>query len=410
MAEPLSLSEYETGRVRMSRSQAKGFIDTGFVAVSPDTEPGWWEVTAGHHVGTLVVDDLRIHVKPKIKLENLFLLLSVGLQEEDWRRAAALYATDEDLLPAVISFFTRQVDRTLAKGIYRSYREERDRLNALRGRIDIPTQITRAGVIHPVDCRFVEYTADVEENRYLRAAVRRALRVRQVQPADRRRLLRTLVTLEEAKDVVVRPESIDRIGFNRLNDHYQPTLRLARLLLENLTLEDDPGETLATSFMVDMNMLFERFVSNQLEEALRNRLEVKGQYRTHLDRARRVPIRPDLVFLRRGDLAFVGDLKYKVLDKRWGSLTSDLFQVLAYVTALDLPEGVLVYCRDPDTDSLQHDAVTVRHSNKGLHVWGVNMSGPPSEVQAEMLALADWIADRANRATPLTHPVVSVAS
>ncbi|MDE0189231.1 MAG: hypothetical protein OXN80_09045 [bacterium] len=410
MAEPLRLSEYETGRVRLSRSQARAFIDTGFVEVSPDGEPGWWQVTASHHVGTLVVDDLRIYIKPKIKLENLFLLLSVGLQEGDWMRSATRYATDADLLPAVISFFTSQVDRTLAKGIYRSYREEKDRLHTVRGRIDIPTQITRAGVIHPVDCRFVEYTVDVAENRYLKAAVRRALRVRQVLPGDRRRLLRTLVALEEAKDVAVRPESIDRIGFNRLNDHYQPTLRLARLLLENLTLKDDPGETQATSFMVDMNLLFERYVTNRLEEALRSRLEVKDQYGTHLDWAGRVHIRPDLVFSRRGDVTFVADLKYRVVGNRWGSMTSDLYQILAYATALDLPEGVLIYCRDLDSDGFRCNAVTVRHSSKVLHVWGVDMSGPPSKVEGEIQVLADWIADRANRAVPPLSPVVSVAS
>ena len=187
----LSLSEYERRRVWLSQTAANRINDTGFLSVVPDAEAGWWKATAGHHVGTLVMDGMYIHIRPKIRLENLFLLLAVGLRERDWRRAASLYATDRDLLPAVISFFTRLVDFTLARGIYRSYREERDRLYTVRGRIDIPAQITRAGVVHPVDCRFGEYTADVFENRYLKAAVRRALRVPRVRPEDRRRLHRT---------------------------------------------------------------------------------------------------------------------------------------------------------------------------------------------------------------------------
>ena len=226
---------------------------------------------------------------------------------------------------------------------------------------------------------------------------------------DRRRLHRILTTLEEVTDVVVRPEALDRIGFNRLNSRYEPALRLARLLLESLTLMDQWGETVASSFMVDMNLLFERFVTDRLERTLRGRWEVKPQYGTRLDRAGRVHIRPDLVFRRRRDIAFVGDLKYKMVDERWDLPTSDQYQLLAYTTALDLPEGILIYCRDPDSQDPQHDAITVRHSNKVLHAWGVNMSGPPSEVEAEIRNLASWIADRANRAIPLVRSTLPVA-
>ena len=116
MARLLRLSEFETRQCHLSATQAKRLNDTGFLSVVPDSEPGRWQVTAGHHVGTLVVGDLHLYVRPKIRLENLFLLLSVGVREQDWRRPATRYAIDSDLLPAVISFFTRLVDSTLAKG------------------------------------------------------------------------------------------------------------------------------------------------------------------------------------------------------------------------------------------------------------------------------------------------------
>ena len=407
---PLRFAEYEHRRISLSRSQVKRLADTGYVSVAPDAEAGWWQVTAGHHVGTLVIDDLHLFVRPKIRLENLFLLLSVGLRENDWGQAPSRFATDNDLLPAVVSFFTRQLDITLTRGILRSYREEQDQLKAIRGRIDIPTQITRAGVVYPVDCRFSEYQADVIENRYLKAATRRALQVPRVRPEDRRRLLRILSVFEEVGDVAVRPDDLDRITFDRLNRRYEPALRLARLLLENLTLEDRRGETVASSFMVDMNLLFERFVTDRLQRALWGRLEVKPQYSISFARGDRVRIRPDLLFRRRGEPVFVGDLKYKRVGEKWDLPTSDQYQMLAYTTALDLPDGVLIYCRDPDAQGPQSDSITVRNVDKVIHAWGVDMSGSPAEVEAEMETLADWIADRANRAVPPLSPVVSVAS
>ena len=131
--ERLRLSEYESRRARFSQSQAERLNDTGFVSVVPDTETGWWKLTTGHHVGTLVVGDTHISVRPKIRLENLFLLLAVGLKETDWGRVASRYATHNDLLPAVVSFFTRQVDLTIGRGVYRSYQGKRERLSTIRG-------------------------------------------------------------------------------------------------------------------------------------------------------------------------------------------------------------------------------------------------------------------------------------
>lgn len=407
MSRLLRLPEYDSRQFRLSAAQAKRLNDTGFLSVVPGSESGSWRITASHHVGTLVIDDLHFYVRPKIRLENLFLLLSVGMREQDWRRSATQYAIDGDLLPAVISFFTRLVDGTFARGMYRSYREERDRLYGVRGRIDIRAQITRGGIVHPVDCSFGEFTADVDENRYLKAGVRLALRVPRVRHEDRRRLHRLMVALEEVSDVGVSPEDLDRIGFNRLNNHYEPALSLTRVLFENLTLKDQWGETVASSFMVDMNRLFERFITDRLERALRGRLQVKSQYGTHLDRAGRVHMRPDLVFRRRGYIAFVGDLKYKVAKEQRALSTSDQYQILAYTTALDLPEGILIYCREPGSESPQHDAFTVRHSNKVLHAWGVNMSGSASQIETELQNLAIWIAERAKRAVPLVRPSAS---
>ncbi len=401
---PHRLTEYQTSRIRLSRSAVMRLRETRYVTVAPDPEPGYWEVTARHYVGNLVVEDVRISIKPKIRIENLFLLLGVGLREQDWKKAATHYALASDLLPAVVSFFTRSADLTLRRGVYRSYREERDRLPTIRGRIDSPAQMTRAGIVHPIDCRFDEHTADVAENRYLKAAVWKALLVPGVLPQDRRRLHRILMTLEEVSNVFVRPEDVDRIGFNRLNTHYEPTLRLARLLLENLTLTDDPGETQALSFMVDMNLLFERFVTDRLQRALQGRFGVKPQYSTPFDRASRWMVRPDLVFTQSGAPSFVADVKYKLAESEAGLPSSDYYQLLAYTTVLDLPQGALIYCRDPDTSGSTHGHYTVRKADKTLHARGLDMSGSPAQVENEIRSLADWIAERSHQ------PALAVAS
>ena len=230
--------------------------------------------------------------------------------------------------------------------------------------------------------------------------------------------------------------------FTRLNEHYRPALRLARLVLANLTLQDAVGETQASSFMLDMNELFERFVTERLRRALRGRLDVRDQYRSTLDVESRLKIRPDLVFSSQGSPRFVADIKYKLTDEAAAGRHPDYYQLLAYTTALDLPEGVLIYCLDanrPD-DPDGNDSVTawdsatttspgpgpddangngsvtespgthaptsssrtaavssvrVRHAGKVLHTYALDLSGTTEDVAKNLGELAGWIEERA---------------
>ena len=70
-----------------------------------------------------------------------------------------------------------------------------------------------------------------------------------------------------------------------------------------------------------------------------------------LDEDGTVSLRPDLVWREGSSWTFVGDAKYKYI--RDGNVpNADLYQLLAYVTALDLPGGMLIYAkgeREPAT-------------------------------------------------------------
>ena len=426
----LTLREYGSEVVRLSEAQASALNRVGggqYLSVELGEHSGYWKVSAHNYVGSINVAGLQVLVRPKIPLRNLFLLLEVGLRERDWHDEAVRFETTGDLLPALVSFFARTTETTLARGLYHSYREQHDRLVALRGRVDIARQLAQPGVVIPTACRFTEFTADLIENSYLKAAVSRSLRVAGVQPEDRRRLMQHLVTLEDVSDVRHHHTDHDRVMFSRLSEHYRPALRLAQLVLANLTLQDVLGETQASSFMLDMNELFERFVTERLRQALRGRLDVKGQHQDRLDKERRVTIKPDLLFSANGTPSFVADIKYKLTDDTVAGRNADYYQLLAYTTALDLPEGVLIYCLDAnradDSDSDGAPAATsrpessmptegttddslpglrsirVRNIEKVLHTYALDLSGTAEDVARNLDRLADWIEKQA-AATP----------
>lgn len=170
------LFEYGSIDLDLSRHQAASLHKTGFVDVSPD-DTGRWRITASSYVGSLVMGDLEILIRPKINPENLFLLLEPGLPRSAWREEAFEYGSSSDLLPAVVSFFARSAETTLGRGLLRSYQGRDESLLALRGRMDVARQFRQAGLVTPVACTYDDFTEDIPENQILKAAVRAASRV-----------------------------------------------------------------------------------------------------------------------------------------------------------------------------------------------------------------------------------------
>ena len=117
-------------------------------------------------------------------------------------------------------------------------------------------------------------------------------------------------------------------------------MRLAELVLRATSLEQMAGRVRVSGFLVDMARVFEDFVTVALSEALTaygGRARRRGPH--FLDVAEHVRLRPDLVWYEEdGSCAAVVDAKYKA-ERPSGFLDADLYQMLAYCTALRLERG-----------------------------------------------------------------------
>ena len=164
--------------------------------------------------------------------------------------------------------------------------------------------------------------------------------------------------------------AVPEVRFDRLNEHYRGVATLARLVLRHGAFEADRGKVRASGFLMDMNAVFQEFVTVALREALGLSEHVFGERHIRsLDEEGGVPLRPDLTWRDGSRWTFVGDVKYKRLDD--GVPNADLYQLLAYATAVDLPGGLLIYAhggREPATH-------TVRHSGRRLEVAALDLSG-----------------------------------
>lgn len=89
---------------------------------------------------------------------------------------------------------------------------------------------------------------------------------------------------------------------------------------------------------------------------------------------RLIELQPDLAIRRLGSWSFVGDVKYKVLPttktKNSGANRNDVYQMLAYLTATELSNGVLIYAGVEAND----EVISIASSGQKIYIISLNLS------------------------------------
>ena len=340
-----------------------------------------FRVTARHTVGAVEIGDLSVFIEPKIGIPQLLSLACYATGVLRPQGDKPFDFEEDEALPDVLAIaLASAAHGAFARGLLHGYRVEENALQTVRGRIRLDDQIRqRSGFVLPVEVRYDEFTDDILENRLVKAAASRLGRMRLRSVKARRGLSWVVGMLEQVSLVEFGANDVPETRFDRLNEHYRGVVGLARLVLRHSEFESGRGHVRASGFLMNMNDLFQVFVTVALREALgvsEQRLRSdRGVRRVTLDEGELAGLEPDLSWWDGATCTFVGDAKYKNLTDR-PVPGADLYQLLAYATALDLPGGLLVYAQgEADTASY-----LVRHSGKRLDVVALDLSGTLDEV------------------------------
>ena len=388
-AELGALQRYEQRRRRQSK----------LLSVTPTTgRPGHYDLKASSTVGAVDLEEISIRIRPKLPVGRLIALLAYAADAVDLTGTSD-FAKHDELVEAVAAALDHEARRAFAQGLLHGYRTTEEALPAVRGRIRFDAQVRRRfGLTPPVEVRHDDYTADIIANRLVKAAVARLGRMRIRQRRNRDALRWTAAALADVTHEEYRPGAVPEVTFDRLNRHYRRVVALARIVLRGSAFEANRGDDVrAPGFLVDMNRLFERFVVRALREALGASDQLlRSGAGTTLDEAGQIRLEPDLSWWRHGKCRFVGDVKYKNIAGR--APGPDLYQLLAYATAFDLPGGLLIYA-----GTSRPTAHLVRHAGKRLEVTSIDLSGSLPETLACVKQVATHIR-RAAGAGRLARP------
>ena len=350
-----------------------------------------YDLTPGHCVGSVQTDDLVLIIRPKLPISRFLFMVSYAIDPQAWTQTPFVYEEQRSVVEAVIPGFLSHLRRAVGRGVLQGYRTEEDTLQTVRGRVRFADQIRRHyGRCVPAEVTFDDFTADIDENRILKAALRRLRGLRIRSPENRQGLRRYNAALSFVADVEYPAQGGPSITYTRLNEHYRPAVELAQLILRSTSFEFLHGHVSGTAALFDMNKVFENFVVAALRDALQvsERAFVQGAKgkTLRLDQANRVTLKPDISWWHEGVCRFIGDIKYKAVTVT-GIKHVDLYQLLAYTTATQLRDGVLIYARG-EAEPVTH---VIPFAEKQLHVTALDLAGEPHEILAEIGDVAGLI-------------------
>ena len=213
---------------------------------------------------------MSVLIEPKIEVSQLLSLVCYAMSKFQPQREQFDYPREYTLPDVLARALASAARRAFSRGLLHGYLVEEEALHTVRGRIRFDEQIRRRyGIAVPVEVRYDEFTEDILANRLVKAAVYRLVRMPMQRKEARGELGSIAGMLDNVSLVEFAPSAVPDVRFDRLNQHYREVVALSRIVLRHSAYEAGRGEVRASGFLMDMNAVFQEFVTQALREALR---------------------------------------------------------------------------------------------------------------------------------------------
>ena len=360
MNDPETLTEFEPKEIPLSNR------DIAFIGANQGnaldiewSREGKSTVRAKNRVGTIVLPERRIIIRPKIEKVNFFHMLAESYELLDFGLRSFLYEKEPEIHEAIIEIFLQKLLSLIRSGLSKDYFTEEANLPFLRGRwLPLEDKTRNPPPRTRIYCRFPEFSHDTPENQILQLALNQ-LRESEIETLALRQMTMHLSRYFEGISSITRFQ-VPTVEYTRLNEHYRPIVNSALFIIENSTINPENwGENAYYSFLVNLERLFERFLRNKLRKtALQHGLDVVGGERQtgnwYLLEPRRFRLNPDIVVKKQGKPLVILDAKYKKITSYQDIEQGDVYEVVSYCVSIGAKLAALVY---PQQEGFSFDGI-----------------------------------------------------
>ncbi len=323
--------------------------------------------------GVIQLDDHRIHFAPKVSANLLYMLSFLKDDKNFYYDPSLLIDIDagENFFDILGRLFINELDSIFQIGFFKKYVRKSENTPYLKGKLMFTQQIQN-------DIRkrlkfassYEDLTYDNIENQIILRATNLLIPLIRFNEGVRQKLhLYNQLLREKVSLVKILPEECNRVQYSKLNDYYQAAIQFSKVIIQHNYIRSlDSGASIGFNFVVDMNKVFEDFITDiiteivQEDEKLEDFYVVSQKSFKDLLKEKTLDTRPDVIIGMRHseDFPIVIDTKYKPK-----STSADYYQVIAYSLAIPTAKSCyLVYPKYKDSKDNSYTVNTESFGNE----------------------------------------------
>lgn len=328
---------------------------------------GYPSIRVGPFAGIVQLSKKRIHFSTKVDA-RLFYMLSFLKSEKAFHYDPHTIIDIEkgsNFFDIVGRLFLNKLNELIKIGLLRKYVRTNENLRFLKGKLLIKNQIRKNLVDKSrFSCEYEDLTFDNLENRIILSALSSLISLIRFNEKVRNELKKFETIFKDCITYKkINPQECNFVKFNRINQHYVDIIKLSKLILEARFIRSvHEGESRGFNFIVDMNKVFEDFITEIIEEVISEDfsgyiVEKQQKFRS-LVKERKLITKPDVLIKNENDCyPLIIDTKYKSK-----SSNSDFYQIIAYSLALPTSKRCcLIYPVSDKTEIDQQSLTLVRN-------------------------------------------------
>ena len=341
-----------------------------------------------------------------IFIKNIYYMLSYAfatLKQSNYEDIAVeQFDNVHNLFAAILS---KGIGQQLKQGLYKEYKNHKEELSVMRGKIDMPGTIkNRIARKQKLTCEYDVLSENNLLNQILKTTAVLLIRHGKVDVDYKSALKKEMLYLSDVD--IIAPTSIkwSRIRFQRNNQTYRMLISLCQLVIEGMLLTTEQGEYKMASFVDEQRMcrLYEKFVLEYYKREYQGKLvATASQIPWALDdeKGTMLPIMQSDITLTCGSKVLVIDAKYytHTTQRQYDKHTlhsNNLYQIFTYVKNKDSEfgekphdvSGMLLYARTDE--EIQPNNEYMMSGNK-ISVKTLDLNCDFSEISAQLNAIAD---------------------
>jgi len=344
-----------------------------------------------------------------IPIQNIYYLLCYAWNKMQEQDIVKIDKSDYDQLPDLLAkVLITGCNRLIKQGLDKSYLEVTELYSGVKGKLEFTESIKKQTFPFGKSvCCFDEFSHDILPNRLLKGTLVVLYKMKEIDKTLRHELLEAINHFHDVLTVVPSIPEFHRVYIHRNNSFYDFLLKICRLIIEQISLDEKTGYYKFRDLLRDqatMQSLFEKFVYN-FYSIRQSNFKVKGEIISW----KAVPINQskiEYVPVMRTDISLTSNERKIVMDTKYyrEALTmnrhsnqkihsGNLYQIYSYLKNLEYvaeptsnknASGILLY----PTTSIELDE-TFLIDNHHISICTVNLATDWNQIEERLLGLLE---------------------